>query len=96
MNTGFSLAISIVYTAFFYAASDLDSSFSFIDVFSKATASVFLTGGFILSLAYFEFYKKNQYSFFHNHAITRVHLFVTALIINSLIGIIPLILVSYA
>jgi len=96
INIGVSLAISIVYTAFLYTASDLDPSFPFIDVFSKATTGIFLTGGLILSIAYFEFYKKNQYSFFHNHAITRVHLFISALIINSLTGIILLILAFYA
>ena len=96
INLGFSLAISGVISSYFYVSFPDASLALFVQVFTQITVIVFLTGGLLLSLGYREFYKKKLYSFFHNHAITRVQLFLSALFINSMIGIILLILVSYA
>ncbi|MEN8119534.1 MAG: hypothetical protein ABFS35_04280 [Bacteroidota bacterium] len=96
INLGFSLAISIVVASFFFIASPENSLGSFVQILTLITVIVFLTGGLLLSLGYHELYKKKLYSFFHNHAITRVQLFLSALFINTVIGITLLILVYYA
>lgn len=94
MNIGISLTISTLITFYLYLFSPID--YSIITLYIQNTILVFLSGGLILSLVYHEFYKNKFYRFCNNHAITRVQLFLSSLLINSIIGFIILILLSYA
>ena len=96
MNIAFSVAVSMLNAFYLFASAPDDAPFPFLKIFLQSAIKIFITVGLALSIGYHEFYKKKQYSFYHNHAITRVKLFMSALLINSIIGTLLLTIVSYA
>jgi hypothetical protein len=48
--------------------------------------TAFMTAGYILSVGYFEMSKKKQYYFYFNRGLSKMQLYLTSFIINSVIG----------
>ena len=96
INIALSLGLSVLISLYLVASSPDDVTIDFFDTFLQAAAIIYLTGGFVLSIGFHEFYKKKLYSFYRNRSATRIHLFSSALLFNSIIGLILLLIVSYA
>jgi hypothetical protein len=96
INLAFSIGFSFVKLLHKLSIDQEVSTIPYFNVFLTTAIVFFLTGGFLFSLGYFEFYKKKQYIFYFNLSITKIGLFSSAFIINSLIGIALIILNSYA
>lgn len=58
---------------------------SFGSLFLNLLPKIFI-GGIIFSIGYFELLYKRQYYFYFNQSLTKVKLFTSVLIINTLIG----------
>lgn len=50
----------------------------------------FMTGGYLLSLGYFELSKKKQYYFYFNKGLSKLQLYISSFIINTVIGLLLL------
>lgn len=48
----------------------------------------FMSAGYLLSLAYFEVTKSNQYYFYFNKSLSRLYLFLSACFINAVLGLV--------
>ncbi len=94
INIAFSLGLAGITTTYMFLAAPIDSSFPFINTLLRLAIIYYITGGLIISIGYHEYYKKKMYSFYYNHALTKVKLFVSALLINSVIGTIILTIYS--
>ena len=90
-----SLAFTVVLLIQKYLGLKEKNIVSFSQTFLDYYPPVFLTGGIVFGLVYFEFYEHKQYYFFYNYATSKVKLFVSAIVINSFIGIMLQILFSY-
>jgi hypothetical protein len=47
----------------------------------------FMTGGFVLSIAYYEISKQKQYYFYYNKGLSKIHLYLSSFMINTIIGV---------
>ncbi len=59
----------------------LKMSISFLDAFSLS----FLTGGFLLSIYFYNLRNKNEYYFYYNRGFTNLHLWAGCFIINTVL-----------
>jgi hypothetical protein len=53
----------------------------------------YMTGGYILSVGYYEMSKQKQYYFYFNKGLSKIHLYLSSFIINSMIGILLILII---
>lgn len=54
----------------------------------------YMTGGYFLSIFYFEISKKNQYYFYYNQGLTKSHLYLSSFIYNTLFGFTSILIIN--
>jgi hypothetical protein len=54
----------------------------------------FMTGGYVLSILYYELSKQKQYYFYFNKGLSKQTLYITSFIINTILGIIIVLLIK--
>jgi hypothetical protein len=54
----------------------------------------FMTAGYFLSILYFETSKHDQYYFYYNKGLSRLDLYLSGLLINSLMGIVFFVIIK--
>ena len=47
----------------------------------------FLTGGYFISILYYENSKQNQYYFYYNRGLSKQNLYITSLVFNTIFGL---------
>jgi hypothetical protein len=55
--------------------------------FSSMLAITLFSGGYLLSIGYYEFGKSKELYFYYNNGLSRFHLYGSAFVINLLLGI---------
>ena len=96
VNIAFSIGLSLIITLFLVASSPDEVTIHSFRTFYQTVAIVYLTGGFLLSIGFHELYKNKLYSFYRNRSATRIHLFISAALFNTIIGLTILLITSYA
>ena len=54
----------------------------------------FMSGGFILSIGYYEIAKQKQYYFYYNRGLSKIHLYLSSLLMNTFIGVLFILIIK--